>query len=63
MGGECEITVPSQMIHRFCDDSDWRKKAILECSKIVFLASPELSVPLPEGEDKKTGIIPDDFEM
>lgn len=61
MGGECEIFLPKILLQKFCTDSDWRNKTTNKFYRIVFLATPEMNVPIPESEAKKDGVVPDDW--
>ncbi|WP_084322233.1 hypothetical protein [Pseudomonas migulae] len=61
MGGECEIFLPRSKFQKFCSDDEWRNQTINRFYKIVFLAIPELNVPIPETEAKKDGVVPDDW--
>ena len=60
-GGECEIFLPRSKLQKFCSDDEWRNQTINRFYKIVFLAIPELNVPIPETEAKKDGVVPDDW--
>jgi hypothetical protein len=61
MGGECEILLPKKKLEKFCSNEDWERKTINRFYKIVYLATPELNVPIPESEKDKDGIVPDDW--
>jgi len=61
MGGECEIFLPRAMAPKFVSDEDWAWKTMNRFYRIVYLASPEMSVPIPASEKNKTGIVPDDW--
>lgn len=59
MGGECEIYLPKVMLDKFILDQGWRKKTKNKFYRIVYLASPDMNVPIPEDERERTGIVPD----
>ncbi len=59
MGGECEISLPENKFDKFCTDTEWRNETVERFYKIIFLASPELNIPIPEGELSKDGIVPE----
>ena len=59
--GGCEIFLPRSKLQKFCSDDEWRNQTINRFYKIVFLAIPELNVPIPETEAKKDGVVPDDW--
>ncbi|MES9843895.1 MAG: hypothetical protein ABW131_04545 [Candidatus Sedimenticola sp. 6PFRAG5] len=61
MGGECELLLPKSKLERFCSDSEWRNQTINKFYRIVYLASPEMNVPIPEEEVKKDGVVPDSW--
>ncbi len=61
MGGECEIFLPKDKIEKFCTNDNWRDEVVNCFYKIVYLASPELNVPIPEVEARRDGIVPDDW--
>lgn len=61
MGGECEIFLPKEKIQKFCSDDEWRNKTIERFYRIIFLASPEMNVPIPDEEVRKDGIVPDEW--
>lgn len=61
MGGECEILLPKNKLNKFCSDENWQRETINRFSRIVYLAIPELNVPIPESEQARDGIVPDDW--
>ncbi|SFL25891.1 hypothetical protein SAMN04488518_1328 [Pseudovibrio ascidiaceicola] len=61
MGGECEIFLPKSMLENFLSDEDWAWKTMNRFYRIVYLASPEMNVPIPESELHRDGIVPDDW--
>jgi hypothetical protein len=61
-GGECEIFLPEYKIRKFCSNEEWRAGTVSRFRRIVFLAAPELNVPIPLEERSKSGIVPDDWE-
>ncbi|MGV6988188.1 hypothetical protein ACWA5Z_04190 [Testudinibacter sp. P80/BLE/0925] len=62
MGGECEIAIPKLLFDKFCDNEAWRLNVINRFAKILFLALPELNIPIPESERNKTGVVPIDWK-
>jgi len=61
MGGECELFLPKIMLSKFISDHEWRKKTKNRFYRIVYLAAPNMNIPIPENEKKRDGIIPDDW--
>ncbi len=61
MGGECEIFLPKEMLDRFNSDTVWRNKTVNRFYRIIYLATPDMNVPIPESEKAKDGIVPDDW--
>ncbi len=61
MGGECEIQLPTSKLDKFCDCSSWRNETVNRFYKIVFLAAPDLNIPIPASEAAKSGIVPDEW--
>lgn len=62
MGGECEIYLPKKKLAKFTEDDAWRKETKNRFYRIVYLASPDLNVPIPETEAIRDGMVPDNWE-
>ena len=63
MGGECEIYLPIENIDKFCTDNNWRQRIVDKYYRIVYLATPDLKVEIPEEEKIKSGIVPLDWRL
>ncbi|WP_295893443.1 hypothetical protein [uncultured Vibrio sp.] len=61
MGGECELYLPVEKYEKFCENFEWRRETVERFYKIVFLATPDLNVPIPREEAVKDGIVPDNW--
>ena len=62
MGGECEIFLPKSMLKKFISDEDWAWRIMNRYGRIVYLASPDMNLPIPEEEKKRNGIVPDNWK-
>ena len=60
-GGECEILLPKQMLTKFVSDQEWAWKTMNRFGRIVYLASPDMDVPIPKNERRKDGVVPMDW--
>jgi hypothetical protein len=62
MGGECEIYLPKNKLDKFNADDEWRRETKNRFFKVVYLAAPELNVPIPADMGSKDGIVPESWE-